>query len=70
MFLVPVVSRSYKGRQERIPEELIWKYWIQVVVGLQALHNMRILHRDVKPVSLGQSLKLGREKQPGKVTVG
>ncbi len=32
-----------------IPEDQIWKYFIQVVLGIQALHGMKILHRDIKP---------------------
>lgn len=32
-----------------LPEDIIWRYFIQVVMGLQALHHMKILHRDIKP---------------------
>ena len=29
-------------------EEEIWSIFIQVVIGLRALHEMKILHRDLK----------------------
>ena len=35
--------------KRRIPEDQIWRYFIQVVLGIQALHGMKILHRDIKP---------------------
>lgn len=34
-----------------MPEDLIWKLFIQTARGMCALHNMKILHRDIKPVS-------------------
>ncbi len=29
-------------------EEYIWKVFINIVLGLKALHSMKILHRDLK----------------------
>jgi len=31
-----------------LEEELIWKLFIQITLGLTALHNLKILHRDLK----------------------
>ena len=44
-------------------EKHIWKIVIQVIKGLQALHEMRILHRDMKSANIflykDQTAKLG-----------
>ena len=33
-------------------EKMIWKVIIQVVKGLKALHEMKILHRDMKSANI------------------
>mmetsp|Transcript_19825 Transcript_19825/g.43138 ORF Transcript_19825/g.43138 Transcript_19825/m.43138 type:complete len:627 (+) Transcript_19825:361-2241(+) len=43
------VIKKYQMLKRPMPEDLIWKYFIQVALGLAALHNMKILHRDIKP---------------------
>ena len=40
--------QDFKKKGTHIPEDLIWSYIIQMVQGLRALHNMKILHRDLK----------------------
>ena len=44
-------------------EKHIWKIVIQVVKGLSALHEMKILHRDMKSANIflyeDQTAKLG-----------
>ena len=41
------------GRQgELLPEEDVWKYFLQTAMGLQHLHSLRIIHRDVKSQNL------------------
>ncbi len=55
----------HKRKQARrpFPEETIWSYFIQVAMGLQSLHNQRVLHRDVKAANIMRSgphvVKLG-----------
>lgn len=40
--------RDYAARGQKIEEEVLWKYLIQLTEGLQHLHSRRILHRDIK----------------------
>jgi len=45
-------------------EEIIWNYAIQMIIGLKTLHDMKILHRDLKSANIflskdQQSIKLG-----------
>ena len=47
-----------------ITEETIWKYICQILVGLKKLHDLKIIHRDIKSANLFLSnnfeiLKLG-----------
>lgn len=51
-------SRTY------FPEETIWRYLCQALFGLQTLHSMKIVHRDIKSANLfltedAKTLKLG-----------
>lgn len=43
-----------KGNElkKAFPEEIIWKYFMQICEGLQALHNAKIIHRDIKPMNI------------------
>jgi NIMA (never in mitosis gene a)-related kinase len=29
-------------------EEEVWKYFIQITKGLKAMHDMKVMHRDLK----------------------
>ena len=42
-----------KNKDEKIPEEFIWKVAFQVLDALHYLHNERkIVHKDIKPLNL------------------
>ena len=39
-------------RGELLNEDDIWKYFLQTAMGLQHLHELRIIHRDIKSQNL------------------
>ncbi|GAX80415.1 hypothetical protein CEUSTIGMA_g7854.t1 [Chlamydomonas eustigma] len=43
------VIKKYQLLKRSMPEDLIWKYFIQTARGVAALHSLKILHRDIKP---------------------
>ena len=56
--------QDVKKKGSMIPEETIWSYMIQMIQGLRTLHNMKILHRDLKCANIflgadGKTIKLG-----------
>lgn len=53
-----------KKKRTFMDEETIWRYACQVLLGLKALHEMKIIHRDIKSANLFltedlSSVKLG-----------
>jgi len=53
-----------KPRKNYLDEKTIWRYFIQMVKGLKTLHDMKILHRDLKCANVfissdKKSIKLG-----------
>jgi NIMA (never in mitosis gene a)-related kinase len=39
---------EYKKKGSYMPEREVWHFFIQMVRGLQALHDLKIIHRDIK----------------------
>jgi NIMA (never in mitosis gene a)-related kinase 1/4/5 len=56
--------KSLKQRRKFLPEDRVWTYLIQMTKAIKTLHDMKILHRDLKSANIflsedEQSIKLG-----------
>ena len=45
------INKKKKG-SEKFNEEIIWLYSIQMIEGLKALHDKKIMHRDLKSANI------------------
>ena len=56
-----VVDERKVGRP--LGEGVLWRYAIQLLVGLHAIHRRRVVHRDIKPHNIflgaGDTVKIG-----------
>jgi len=43
---------QYLKKQPQLSEEVIWKFLIQISLGLQHLHQSHVMHRDLKALNL------------------
>lgn len=41
-----------KKKRSHIKESIIWNYMIQILQGLNHLHEMKIIHRDIKTANI------------------
>ena len=44
--------KRYKKNNQFIEEDEIWKIFIQLIKGLKSLHDLNILHRDIKSANI------------------
>eukprot|EP00927_Polykrikos_kofoidii_P052887 TRINITY_DN4690_c0_g1_i1.p1 TRINITY_DN4690_c0_g1~~TRINITY_DN4690_c0_g1_i1.p1 ORF type:complete len:549 (+),score=100.70 TRINITY_DN4690_c0_g1_i1:160-1806(+) len=59
--LMAQITRNQK-KKTHLKETDAWRYFLGLCCGLQALHSIRILHRDMKPANVflhGSVVKLG-----------
>ena len=43
---------EHQRNQTQFEEDIIWKYFINMVKGLKALHQLKIFHRDMKSANV------------------
>ncbi len=41
-----------KNKDSPLEEDIVWKFFIQISLGVYALHKKKILHRDLKTLNI------------------
>eukprot|EP00792_Barthelona_sp_PAP020_P005352 TRINITY_DN2610_c0_g1_i2.p1 TRINITY_DN2610_c0_g1~~TRINITY_DN2610_c0_g1_i2.p1 ORF type:complete len:401 (-),score=102.98 TRINITY_DN2610_c0_g1_i2:99-1301(-) len=44
--------KKLKQRKQLFPEDTVWSFFIQITLGLRAMHNSNMLHRDIKAANI------------------
>lgn len=47
-----IYLRDFLKTGKFLPEEKIWKFFIQICLGINYIHNKKILHRDLKTMNI------------------
>ncbi|KAK2959404.1 putative G2-specific protein kinase nimA [Blattamonas nauphoetae] len=54
---------SSKENGESLPEEVVWRFIIEIALGLDHIHSHKIIHRDIKSLNIflatGNTVKIG-----------
>ncbi|KAM7303942.1 serine/threonine-protein kinase Nek7 isoform X1 [Ixodes scapularis] len=43
------ILKRFRDHEKLVPEQTIWKYFVQVCSAVEHMHQKRIMHRDIKP---------------------
>jgi NIMA (never in mitosis gene a)-related kinase len=49
---ISMIVAQAKAAKTRLPELMIWSYFVQIASALKLLHDHRIMHRDLKPANI------------------
>ena len=50
--LLQKITAARSGKASKLSEQTVWSYFIQLLRGLQTLHDLSIVHRDIKCANL------------------